>query len=135
MKISKSVIIGLSFLGLVALGYFGRILLNEAFSPVLSIEGELYDFGVVDKGTAINFYLNLKNVGKSDLELLNVSTDCGCTVVDWQSLERIEPNGIDSLLITYSTESSGGFNRKVIIETNTIDSPYIFYISGVVKEN
>jgi hypothetical protein len=47
MKIFKVVGIVVIFLMLVALGFWGRKFFDNIFSPVLSIESELYDFGDV----------------------------------------------------------------------------------------
>lgn len=60
------------------LGYF-RLATDTEPSPKISIVPQAFDFGQVKYGDVVQATFKLKNDGGSDLEIVRVSTSCGCT--------------------------------------------------------
>lgn len=96
------------------------------------MKSDIFDLGTIPADSNVEFYLTLTNIGRSTLDIVNVSTDCGCTVAKWDHLTQLEPNQSDSLLVQYDTQNKGAFNRKVIIETNALSPTLVIYVKGTI---
>lgn len=123
------------FLLFIIIGYAIKEFAYSWYSPKIFVENDVYNFGTVYLGEPVEFYVRLGNKGNAPLKIANISTDCGCTVVDWKNLSAIEPEAFDSVLVKYNTDAPGAFVRKVIIDTNDKNTPLILYVQGVVNEH
>lgn len=105
--------------------------LSTWFDPEIEFEVEIHDFDHLDSGTYAGHYFRYTNTGRSKLKIQDISTACGCTVVDWNT-RALEPGESDSLLITYDTHLMGYFTKEVVINSNSPTSPDRIYIKGMV---
>lgn len=116
---------------MMCLGYFIKSNYLYWIGPELELVTDLYDLGMIEEGQTAQFYIKFKNAGLMALRLSDASSDCGCTVVDWDdnSLAKGEE---DSVLVEYDTYTVGLINRIVTIYSNSPDSPHSFFVIGNV---
>lgn len=67
--------------------------------------------------------------GSIPLVINDVTTSCGCTVVDYPK-QPILPGKSDTLHISYQAEHPGHFNKTISIYCNTTSSPILIKIKG-----
>lgn len=92
----------------------------------------IYDFGRIDQGQKVKHDFVFKNVGKGDLEILNVDVTCGCTVPTFPFIP-IAPGEEGTISVTYnSTGKLGNQKPMITIITNTKPSKHQLYMKGVV---
>jgi hypothetical protein len=97
--------------------------------PLITLEWDKIDFGEVVNGTVVNQQVRISNQGDDDLEILSVSTSCGCTQA---SLERttIPPGESATLVIEFDSgahgaELEGAMLRQVFIASNDPIQPEV----------
>ena len=73
--------------------------------------------------------LSIQNTGSIPLVINDVTTSCGCTVVDYPK-QPILPGKSDTLHISYQAEHPGHFNKTISIYCNTTSSPILIKIKG-----
>ena len=73
--------------------------------------------------------LSIQNTGSIPLVMNDVTTSCGCTVVDYPK-QPILPGKSDTLHISYQAEHPGHFNKTISIYCNTTSSPILIKIKG-----
>ncbi|GEM_PF-3671061 len=122
------VVIGVLF---TCLGYFIKSNYLYWVGPELTLETDLYDFGRLEEGESARVYLKYRNTGSMGLRIVDATSDCGCTVVDW-SQSTIARGEMDSILVEYDTNTPGLVNRIVTLRSNSPDSPHLVYITGNV---
>ena len=128
MKNLKLVSLGVVML---FLGYFVRKNYPNWFGPSLELITDIYDFGDIEEGSNAQYYIRFRNDGPLPLRLNDVSSDCGCTVVDWGE-GKVESGSVDSVLVEYDTDKVGLINRIVTFNSNSRNSPHAFYLIGNV---
>ena len=82
-------------------------------SPRIELSTSFFDMGDInpDEGKIVEtFYV--KNTGGADLEILSVSTSCGCTEAEVGS-ENIPPGGQTTLTVTYDPSVHKGLTGKI----------------------
>lgn len=94
--------------------------------PRIEITPLFYDFGNIPYELVEHAFL-VKNTGKSALEILRISTSCGCTkgIID---KELIEPGETANLLVTIDPnlmgeDAFGEIERTVYIKSNDPEQP------------
>lgn len=73
--------------------------------------------------------LTLTNKGKRPLVVYDISTSCGCTVVDYDKRPAFPNENID-LKVTFKADNPGYFKKNIIIYCNAKNSPLVFWIEG-----
>lgn len=73
--------------------------------------------GEVPYGVPVERAYEVKNVSTEDLVILNVTSGCHCTVVDWTK-EPIAPGAFGSIKIVYDALKEGDFYKIIAITTN-----------------
>lgn len=92
-------------------------------APQLKMDKRLHDFGTVAEGEVLGLAVKLTNTGKSDLQIKEVKTTCGCTAALLSSKE-LKPGEEGSLRIELDTsERSGKMARTVTIFSNDPREP------------
>lgn len=87
-----------------------------------------FDFGSVANTGPVSEVFQVRNGGSGILEILGVSTSCGCTTatVDGRSLG---PGEGANLVVTYDPQAHGGetgdFLRLVYVRSNDPDTPEV----------
>lgn len=87
-------------------------------APKIQVEKEILDFGKITGGLPINTVFSYKNVGDSELEILNVRSGCGCTKAEAKST-RLAPGESSTLEAVFnSTGFSGRISKSISLTTN-----------------
>ena len=90
--------------------------------PNISVDQEVYDFGVIQKGADGQCTFTITNTGSDPLIISKCDKTCGCTVPKC-SKEPIVSGGTSEVLVTYDTNRVGPFNKAVKVHTNDPDEP------------
>ncbi len=88
--------------------------------PIIKVEPESHDFLDIIKGTIVESSFVVWNNGNSNLEILSVTTSCGCTKA-WIDSEIIEPGNSTLLHVSFDPNahnSVGELKRTVYIKSN-----------------
>lgn len=91
---------------MMSLGYFIKSNYLYWVGPELVLETDLHDFGMIEKGQPAQFYIKFRNEGLMGLQLSDASSDCGCTVVDWNR-GTVAKGEMDSVMVEYDTNTPG----------------------------
>ncbi len=92
-------------------------------APVVSYDGESFDFADIKPGSKVEHTFNLKNVGKRDLIIRDVKSSCGCTAVS-PSKNIVAANESVPLKVVFdSTGKSGRQNKTITVITNDPKNP------------
>ncbi len=100
---------------------------NNLNDPRIKVEPESHDFLDIIKGTVVEYSFNVWNIGGSDLEILSVSTSCGCTK-GWIDNEVIAFGEFTLLHVSFDPNahnSVGSLKRIVYIKSNDPINPEI----------
>ena len=82
---------------------------QELAKPKLSIPSLEHSFGSVKAGTPLAYSFEIKNEGKVDLEIKNVSPSCGCTTSKYDKV--IAPGKIGT--VTLAVEKTEGYKGEI----------------------
>jgi len=82
---------------------------QEAGTPKLSIPSLEHSFGSIKAGTPLTYSFQIKNEGKVDLEIKNVSPSCGCTTSKYDKV--IAPGKVGT--VTLAVEKTEGYKGEV----------------------
>jgi len=105
-------------------------------APQISIDTEIYDFGVAFEGDEAVFAFLIENTGDETLIIERLSASCGCTTTSLSS-DEIEPGQTVRLGGTFDTSGYGGMqaSKNVYVSTNDPDRAEItLRITGRVVE-
>lgn len=116
---------------MMCLGYFIKSNYLYWIGPELVLETDLHDIGMIEEGQPARFYIRFENGGLMGLQLNDASSDCGCTVVNWNE-NKVMRGEMDSVLVEYDTGTPGLVNRIVTLQSNSPNSPHAFYVIGNV---
>lgn len=96
-----------------------------AAGPRLAVDPEGFDFGEVRQQRTVSKEFRLVNFGDAALEILRISTSCGCTVVE-AGERRVAAGESTRLRVELETrEDRGPVVRTVLIETDDPDRPRV----------
>jgi hypothetical protein len=94
-----------------------------ANAPVVTYDGESFDFGDIKPGSKVEHIFNLKNTGKSDLLIRDVKSSCGCTAVS-PPKNMVGAGETVPLKVSFdSTGKSGRQNKTITVITNDPKNP------------
>ena len=109
---------------------FLSILLMTCLMPLclaqegaLKFESDTHDFGDIDQGNKVTTNFKFKNTGSDAIEIVNVSTSCGCTSATPE--KKVYQSGESGEIpVTFnSTRFSGKITKRVTITTNDAANP------------
>jgi len=94
-----------------------------ASAPVAKFNTIDYDFGEMKQGDKKDYTFNLTNSGKSDLQIRNVRSSCGCTAVA-PSKKVVSPGETVPIKVTFDSRGKRGRQSKSItVITNDPKNP------------
>ena len=97
----------------------------------LRFERSILSLGEVRLGTTRHVSLRATNTSEQPLVLMEVTTACGCTKVEWQK-KPIPPHDSAELRIAFTAEQEGAFFKKIAVRHSAAKHPVSFLIEGVV---
>lgn len=100
---------------------------------VFKFQEEQFDFGKINDGDTVSHQFSFINVGKVPLIINDISTACGCTVVQWPK-NPITPDNKGNVIVQFSKHHDPGVHvKQIIIKANTKDPYTILHIVAFVK--
>jgi uncharacterized protein DUF1573 len=93
-------------------------------APRIAVEPPSFDFGKVLPEKALSREFAIRNFGKQDLVVDNVSTSCGCTVTDPPPPVKmvLKPGASQPLRVTLTTPANPGrISKSVLVKSNDPD--------------
>lgn len=97
----------------------------------LRFEHSILSLGEVRLGTTRHVSLRATNTSKQPLVLMEVTTACGCTKVEWPK-KPIPPHDSAELRIAFTAEQEGAFFKKIAVRHSAAKHPVSFLIEGIV---
>ena len=86
---------------------------------VFSVKHKTIKFPNTPEGEILKFSYEIKNTGKSDLEIYSSETECSCTEVVLPS-QKIRPGEFSKINVIFDTQGKYYFqNRMIYLRTNT----------------
>jgi hypothetical protein len=92
--------------------------------PRIAVEPPSFDFGKVLPEKALSREFAIRNFGKQELVVDNVSTSCGCTVTDPPPPVKmvLKPGASQPLRVTLTTPANPGrISKSVLVKSNDPD--------------
>ncbi len=93
--------------------------LAQAGPPKIEVSPALYDFGTIAATDRVETTISVRNVGESTLEILSVTTSCGCTKAQLAE-EQIGPGQTTSLKIIFDARSHVGERQTPLTEPEAV---------------
>ena len=90
------------------------------------------DMGQISWHTEAVARIEVKNTGNRPLLITDVTTDCGCTVVNFDKAP-IAPGHTSVISATYDAETLGTFAKYITVSTNASDAPTDILLTGCVQ--
>lgn len=112
--------------------------------PKIEIPLPVHDFGIVIYGDVVEHIFTIKNTGNEPLQILKLSTSCGCTSASVAEDDKIIQPGEDiDMLVSFDPavhkddSDLGELTRIVYIVTNDENNPEIEakITANVIKKN
>ncbi|KXX69730.1 DUF1573 domain-containing protein [Flammeovirga sp. SJP92] len=99
---------------------------------VLMFSNQNIDLGLVSHEVTYHIVIPFKNIGKQEVQLLKIDTDCGCSKASF-SQSNIAPGDSATISVDFKpTEGESPFYRSIILLTNGKISQYTISLQGVV---
>ncbi len=106
-----------------------------ANSPIITINKTIHNFGKVERNQKVSTNFTIKNTGKSELKINNVTTGCNCTSYTVDK-EVIKPNDSATLVISYTPRGMNEVMDIASVLTNDITKkPLKIELNATVVEN
>lgn len=87
--------------------------------PILELMETNFDFGNIKDGDKVEHIYKFKNVGKSDLLIIDAKPTCGCTVPEFTKTP-VKPGETGQIKIVFNSTGKKGKQQKYInLITNT----------------
>lgn len=102
-------------------------------NPKISFENDNITF-VSKKDSSTKLKYNFVNTGSSTLSILNVTTDCGCTDVNYPKAP-IAPSDSGTIIVTFDSKGfpAATINKAIIVEANTEPMLHSLTFTAVIK--
>jgi hypothetical protein len=91
-----------------------------------------HDFGEIDQNKKVFTFFEFENSSSIPFVITNVTTDCGCTVSEWDSKPAKKGEKL-KVKVEFTAESTGFFSKKIFVFSNAKGSPHTLRITGSVK--
>jgi len=73
-----------------------------------------FDFGRIPQGKPVFHLFEVKNTGKSILQIADVQASCGCTTPVWER-EPVKAGGSTQIKIGYNAAEAGYFEKTITV--------------------
>lgn len=98
----------------------------------VSFDKKYMDMGTFDWKHEQSIYVYITNTGDELLYLEEVSTSCGCAIVEYPK-EPVKPSESVTLKVKYVAEHPGYFNKNLTVYCNAKKSPFQLNLIGTAE--
>ncbi len=96
------------------------------------IEEQTIDLGKIKQSDRSIATFTIKNIGDKDIEIVNIATDCHCTVPLW-SKQPIKKDDKYELIVEYDNHSTGFFEQTITVYFKSDSNPPpLLIMQGVI---
>lgn len=78
------------------------------------LKESFFDFGKIPQGKPVFHVFEIKNTGKSILQITDVQASCGCTTPVWQR-EAVQPGAKTEIKVGYNAAEAGYFEKTITV--------------------
>lgn len=99
----------------------------------IKFDNTMHDFGLVaEDGGRVSHSFVFTNTGDASLVIIEVTTNCGCTVADYPQAP-IAPGAQGNVTITFDPKNNPGeFAKEIIVKSNGKKKKNRLHIKGMV---
>lgn len=96
------------------------LLTNHAFAQQAEqingfvLKENFFDFGKIPQGKPVFHVFEIKNTGKSTLQITDVQASCGCTTPVWEK-DPVKAGGSTQIKIGYNAAEAGFFEKTITV--------------------
>ena len=102
--------------------------------PMIAFQSLEYDFGTVAQRKISYCVFEFTNVGNEPLIISDISSNCGCTVPQWNKAP-ILPGEKDKIRVRYVSGKKGNFLKTITVDSNSKEhSSAVLIIKGIVVD-
>jgi len=81
--------------------------------PKISSPSQVHNFGDIVEGTIVTHEFTIINEGDAELQLIKVSSSCGCTAAK-PDKDKLQPGDSTNIKVTFNSKSRHGKQKKYI---------------------
>ncbi len=89
---------------------------QQNIEQVLKFKNDQYEFGKISFGKPVSYTIEVSNISKDTITLLNARPGCGCTTPNFKPNQKIAPGQKAQVEITFNGSVMGTFTRFTDIE-------------------
>jgi hypothetical protein len=98
----------------------------------IEFKNDTYSFGKITFGKPVEYIVEMKNIGKDSLSILNAQPGCGCTTPSFKPNEKFGPGQTVKMTIRFNGSVIGAFTRYTdVYFTGGLTKKFTFSGEGV----
>ena len=98
----------------------------------ITFKNDTYNFGKITFGKPVEYVVEMKNIGKDSLSILNAQPGCGCTTPSFVPNEKFGPGQTVKMTIRFNGSVIGAFTRYTdVYFTGGLTKKFTFSGEGV----
>ena len=102
-------------------------------APKVELDKKEHDFGNISDGDVVETEFIVKNVGETDLVIIDAKGSCGCTVPE-PPKEPIKPGESAPIKVSFDSKGKVGSQEKTVtLTTNSVEGIETFKIKANVQ--
>ena len=103
---------------------FSVVIAHAQAGPKFEIAGgDNINTGSHTRGKEVNYEIQFKNAGDSDLKINGIQTTCGCSSA-LSSSDLISPGESGIIKFTFNGNGFGQVTKSIVVSTNETENPY-----------
>lgn len=84
---------------------------TDPFANMLTFKNDDYNFGRIDLGKAVSYIIEITNISKDTVTLVNAHAGCGCTTPNFTPNQKFGPGETVKVTIQFNGSVPGQFTR------------------------
>ena len=89
---------------------------QQNIEQVLKFTNDQYEFGKISFGKPVSYTIEVTNISKDTITLMNARPGCGCTTPNFKPNQKMAPGQKAQVGITFNGSVMGAFTRFTDIE-------------------
>lgn len=103
-------------------------------NKVLSFKEAEHNFGKIAYGKAVEYDVEIKNIGTETIKIENVQVSCGCTTPKYEKDKTIAPGETVKVTLGFNGYSEGKFEKYVTIYLSGGLTKQVKFFGETVKD-
>jgi len=83
----------------------------DPFANILTFKNDDYNFGRIDLGKAVSYIIEITNISRDTITLVNAHAGCGCTTPNFTPTQKFGPGETVKVTIQFNGSVAGQFTR------------------------